>query len=426
MRINLRNQPPNFKNKNLKILFFVFWVFIVFFDSTAKGDFEIFIEASKDLLASKNIYTNLYNQYFHYYYSILFALILYPFSFLPFYFVKVFWMICNYFFTYRIYKKASEFLDLKNEDNTSKLNVLIVSFLFVFALWHRNIALAQVTIFVLFLMVESLTLIIKKWVYLPAFILAFGIDFKIMPIVLLPYLFYRGYLKVLFVSVIFLLVLMFIPSLFIGLDNTLYLLSERWKLINPLNSEHVLDVAERSFHSITTFLSVLLVENTNEVYALNLKRNILNVTHKELGQIVLVVRMFFVLLSFVFLRAKFFKEPLAKLDWWYEWSYLFIAIPLVFPHQQHYAFFLLLPAIIYLLYFGKIYYFSGKEEAQKKGKYMYLSAMIFSFLLLSSHFLVGAFREYYDHYKTLTYGVFILIITLALCNPTKLNTKIAT
>jgi hypothetical protein len=411
----------NFENGKLKIPLFVFWLILVLFDSNAKGDFEIFIEASKDLFDSKNIYTAFYNQYFHYYYSVLFAVIIYPLTFLPFYCVKVIWMVCNYNFTYRILKNGALFLSLKDESNKIKFTVLFVSFLLVFALWHRNIALAQVTIFVLFLMLESFTLILKNHVLLPALLLAFGIDFKIMPIVCLPYLLHRGYHKVVFTSLILLLVVLLLPSIFIGLDFNLFLLHERWNLVNPNNTEHVLDVAERSFHSITTFLSVLLVENTNEVYALKLKRNLMDISQEELRSVILFVRLLFVLLSFVFLRAKIFKIPPTKLDWWYEWSYIFIVIPLIFPHQQHYAFYMVLPAILYLVNFGRINYFKEKVTLKHREKYIYLAGMFLVFLLLNSHFLLGALREYYDHYKTLTYGVFLVITILALCPPSKIK-----
>jgi hypothetical protein len=52
---------------------------------------------------------------------------------------------------------------------------------------------------------------------------------------------------------------------------------------------------------------------------------------------------------------------------------------------------------------------------------MYLFGMFLIFLLLNSHFLLGTFREYYDHYKTLTYGVFLVIVILALCPPSKIK-----
>ncbi len=411
----------NFEYGKLKILLFIFWLVLVLFDSTAKGDFEIFIQASKDLFDSKNIYTAFYNNYFHYYYSVLFAVIIYPLTFLNFYFVKVIWMICNYIFTYRILKNGALFLNLKDENNKAKFTVLFVSFLLVFALWHRNIALAQVTIFVLFLMLESFTLILKNHVLLPALLLAFGIDFKIMPIVCLPYFLYRGYNKVVFTSLIFLLTLLLLPSVFIGIDFNLFLLNERWNLINPSNTEHILDVAERSFHSITTFLSVLLVENTHEVYALKYKRNLLDISQEELRYVILFTRLFFVLLSFVFLRARIFKSPSKKIDWWYEWSYIFIAIPLIFPHQQHYAFYMVFPAILYLVNFGRINYFNDKNPSKSRERYMYFVGMSLIFLLLNSHFLLGTFREYYDHYKTLTYGVFLVIVILALCPPSKIK-----
>ena len=77
---------------------------IILFEAQGKGDFNIFISASRDLMSGKNIYQIQYNEWYHYYYDVLFALILIPFSYLPLYLVKIIWLLLNVFFVYRILK----------------------------------------------------------------------------------------------------------------------------------------------------------------------------------------------------------------------------------------------------------------------------------------------------------------------------------
>lgn len=401
-----------------KASFFFVIICLILYDANAKGDFEIFIDASKDLLNHKNIYSELYNQYFHYYYSVLFALILVPFTYLPLYWAKVIWMCCNYFFTYRIYKIAIDYFGMEElQDNKIKNLLIGLSFAFMFALWHRNIALGQVTIFVLFLMLEALQNALKGNIVLASILLSFGLDFKILPIVLIPYFVYRGYIKLIFLSLLFLIAELFIPTIFLGWDFQTTLLKARWHLLNPNNQEHLLDVAERSFHSLTTFLSVLLVENTHEVYALKLKRNVLNLSFQNLNSVINAVRLFFILLSFYFFKPLFFSSPKNKKVLWYEWSYLLLVAPLLFPHQQHYAFYLCFPAVFYLLFELVTQAYNSDLLAWKRKKVILIASLSFIFILLNSHFLLGTYREYYDHYKTLTYGVLLIIPVLAYFKP---------
>jgi hypothetical protein len=108
----------------------------------------------------------------------------------------------------------------------------------------------------------------------------------------------------------------------------------------------------------------------------------------------------------------------------YELSYIFLVIPLIFPHQQHYAFFFIFPATTYLLFYLFIVFF--QENKYKSEKYYqskkigFIAALGIIYLLTNSHFIIGVFNNYYDHYKTLTYGVLILMAMLAFCNPKKL------
>ena len=78
-------------------------------------------------------------------------------------------------------------------------------------------------------------------------------------------------------------------------------------ILNPDNTEHILDVSERSFHSLSFLLSILLVENAGNNYSLKIKRTILNVDLETLKYILNITRLFFILLSLYFFKSLPFK-----------------------------------------------------------------------------------------------------------------------
>ena len=101
-----------------KKISYLFWVVvlivIIIFESTeSAGDLSIFLSAAQDLLQKKNIYTILYNEWYHYYYDVSFALILIPFTYLPLTLVKLIWLFFNAFFLYRIWKIFLDWLPMK-------------------------------------------------------------------------------------------------------------------------------------------------------------------------------------------------------------------------------------------------------------------------------------------------------------------------
>jgi hypothetical protein len=93
---------------------------------------------------------------------------------------------------------------------------------------------------------------------------------------------------------------------------------------------------------------------------------------------------------------------------------------LIFPHQQQYAFYFAFPAATYLIYYC-IHAFFNNEWGKPKSGYGIMTLFFLSYLLMSSTFILGEFRNYYDHYKVLTYGAFILIGLLAYCRPQRLE-----
>jgi hypothetical protein len=398
---------------------------IILSEARINGDFDIFMSASSDLLKGKNIYAETYKEWYHYYYSVFFSLILSPFTFLPLYFVKVLWLIANVFFVYRIWKIITSLLPLDLLSKKVRTIFVVLALLFVIKFLRDNFHVAQVTILILFLSLEGLRFIWNDKPFLGALLIALGIDIKLLPLVFLPYLMYRREWKALFFCVVILVILALTPALIVGFEYNQFLLAERWKLLNPSNTAHVLDTSERSFHSLTTVLATLLVENTGDHLALPIKRNIADISLDQLARIILIFRLFFVGFTLYFLRSFPFQKMYNPVQRLYEVSYICLIIPLIFPHQQHYAFFFVFPASTYVLHYLILNYYcidpSSNKQIFLRKKWAFTISTVIVFLLLNSHFILGTFNTYYDHFKTLTYGVLFLLILLTFFTPKKLS-----
>jgi hypothetical protein len=397
---------------------------IILYEATGINDFDIFFYASRDLLAGKNIYLIKYHEWYHYYYSIFFAFLLAPFTYLPLYFVKVIWLILNVFFVYRIWRILVTWLPVTFLNKKLKSLFIVLSFIFILRFLRDNFHLGQVNIFILYLTLEGLFLISKNKKIQGSFLIALGIDIKLLPILMILYLIYRKEWKSVLWILGFIIGFLVLPGAIIGFDFNNSLLIERWHLLNPMNHEHILDTTETSFHSLTSLLATLLVKDCGDLHALPLKRNIADISIASLNIIINLVRGAFLLFSLYFLRTRPFRNTAGTLQRLYEISYLCVIIPLLFPHQQHYAFVFIFPASTYLLFYLLYFYFDKKtRNSNKNFKTKKITLIVFFsivYFLTNSHFILGQFNDIYDHYKTLTYGVLILIILLAVCKPDKI------
>ncbi len=397
---------------------------IILFEAQERGDFSIFLQASSGLWQKQNVYTTMYNEWYHYYYGIFFALLLSPFTLLPLYVAKVLWLCINVFFVYRIWKVLSSWLPLDKLSKISKTVFVILSFVFVSRFLRDNFHLLQVTIFILYLTLEGLYLVSKEKHLVGSLLIALGIDIKLLPVVIIPYLLYRGEWKALMYVIGFIALFLFLPSLFIGHEFNLVLLHDRWLLLNPSNQAHILDTSERSFHSLTTLLTTLLVEKSGDVYALPIKRNIADLPIEKLNLVINACRGILVAMTLYFLGTMPFKKPKNSLHRLYEISYLCLIVPLIFPHQQHYAFFFMFPASTYILYYVMYRYFNASTLDPKKNhnakKLFWVFILLFVYLITNAHLILGEFNKYYDHFKIITYGALILVLLLAFCRPGKL------
>ena len=396
----------NFKNKAGFLLVVLAALIYCLIEAENDGDFYIFMSAAGDLLRHKNIFVTKYiNSDYHYYYSVFFAILLSPFYYVSFYWVKFGWLLLNVAMYLHLFWLLAQSSLLKPLSLKQKNWFFFFVFVFSLRFLRDNIHLLQITILLLWCSVYGLYLIHRNKPLAGTFILALGINIKLLPLVLVPYLIYRANYKAVFYTLFFLAVLLFFPSVLIGHDFNMTLLESWFNLLNPTNQQHVLDVDERSFHSLTTLLSVLLVEKVPDMYAMDIKRNIMDVSYNTLANVILVTRLTLISFTFYFLKWRPFAKVGSNNQLMIELSYILLLIPLIFPHQQHYAFLFIVPAFAITLCYLLLQY----HAMPKKQKWILVSVLSIIYLTANLKIVLGEFNKYYEHFKILTYGALLFI-----------------
>lgn len=136
--------------------------------------------------------------YCHYFYSPFWATLLIPFGNVPPFYIQCFWLVLNLFFVYRLIALLKTYW---SAHIPNWIWLVLLAFSIRFLLY--NLEMMQMTIFVLWGSLESLRLMrTKKWIW-GALLLAFIINVKLLPIVLIPYLIFRAQFKSVFLCFYF-------------------------------------------------------------------------------------------------------------------------------------------------------------------------------------------------------------------------------
>lgn len=377
-----------------------------------RNDFDIFFSAAQDMKAEVDIYSAEYFDGYHYYYSLLFASFLALFPPEGLLFAKGLWMLLNFLILVRIWKISREFMfnvepNERSVDWKVKFFGLIL-FLISIRFIRANLHFGQVTIFIFYLCLEGLRAIWQdKW--WGGLLIGLGINIKLLPLVFIPYLLYRGKWKSSLIVIGSSILFFFVPLLWLRPYYWEEMFVSYLNLLHPAQDKHLLDVEEGSFHSLTTWLSTLFHEAAREHNALEWRRHIVDLPIESVKAIILLARVVIVALTLLYLRGKFFSSRLDKKSLWFEWSWLFATIPLIFPHQQHYAFFMMLPALVFIAF----KWWNGALTSALKWMF---SIIIIVFNL---SILLGAFNGIYNHYKIITIAALFLLWVLWRVRPKK-------
>ncbi len=393
-------------------LFAIIYIAIV---GQRQADLTIYLMASKDLFQGKDIFYTGYIDSYRYYYSLLFAILIYPLNYLPMLAAQYLWLLLNGLLMVGVISILAKYFKLSALSIKQQWLFVVLCCVFSAKFVFANIYCQQITIMILYLTLQGLEYIFSGKRLLGALLIGLAINFKIMPIVILPYLLYRRqFVASAFIAAVY-TVLLFIPALVIGWQQNSFLLGRWWSVINPTNAEHVMDVEQRGFHSLTSFLSVLLVDKPPDKYELHIRRNIANLSLTQLSYVLNGVRLAFIAFSLYFLRTRPFFANISRAHRYWEISYILLITPLIFPHQQHYSFVFAVPAMCHIFYYFLLQYNSMTKLKQR----LLIATFTFSFLTINATFLLGEFNPYYEHFKILTYGVLVLVPLLAAFPPVK-------
>jgi hypothetical protein len=317
---------------------------------------------------------------------------------------EVLWSLFSFFLLYRSFLLVKGYFDLstmsKRQYNTWVILTVLLSLQFIL----YNVSLIQITVFLLWGILETIRLMDNKKPLLAGVLLGLIINIKIMPLLILPYLFYRGYFKTLLATLATFGILLFLPALFIGYDFNQFLLSEWWHIINPSNKEHLFEMGNGS-HSVVALLPVYLTDTVGEM---PYKRNFMNMSHQNVELVINLTRLFILGLSLLYFKALPFKKETNKLKSFWEISFFILIIPILMPHQQKYAFILAAPMIAYILYYFIVTFKQTKTKVYYFVFGLFCVSMLFYSPLYGSDIIGRFLFNYTQHFRFLSFATLFL------------------
>lgn len=399
----------------LYVLGFAYVLFCAIQGAVNGGDFDVYLDAGQKIQNGQNIYQPPFFKGLQYYYGPVFALIIAPFSPLPFYIPEFLWVLFICYCVYRIFILcAGYFPEFKTAKE--KFIWLALTFVFTYRFIIDDVNMIQVTSFLLWATLEAFNLFEKKKFVLGGALLALAITIKLLPLLFLPYLLYRGKWKELCSTLFFIVVFIIAPALFLGIEFNTFLLNEWWKIINPSNKEHVLE-GKLGVQSLSALIPVYLTEVKGQI---DVKQNFLDLNIQTVNFILNAVRIAIILITLLFLKSMPFKAATSKLNFFWETAYIFMVTPLLFPHQQKYAFLYLIPMLMYIIYFFIMIWKTNNIKQYK------VVGVLFAFILIILSPIIGrdiigsTLFDLLQHFRVLTIMVIVLIPISLYCKPSKL------
>jgi hypothetical protein len=305
-----------------------------------------------------------------------FILFLLPFSFLPYKICLFLWYLFNVALLNVLFRKLSQ--------NYCFSTVNIGLILFSILLFARSMMSlfqnGQVNILMVFLMIYGVILIFEDREILGSGLLAGGILLKIMPIVFIPYILYRGRMKAVVFVLLWMVVIVLIPCVYIGWQQNIGYYLEWYHIINPFDHIFVTSnqIAGRDHFGIDEFCMIVFV--------------------KWILRLILIGIIAFVC------KSSFNKKYIASQQFLWEISLISLSASLLFPVQLLYSFVSAIPMCFYI----SQYY--NSRAFYKKMKYTFGIVLFLILTLFCSDLFIG--REWMHlslHYKCITFGFFVLI-----------------
>lgn len=385
------------------------WLFTVVIAAGERNDMDIFLQASRDILDGRNAYLMRYNEWYRYFYSPFFALVIAPFGWMGPVAAKLTWGVLIVGMMLRSVHLINGWLGMKSMTPMHRARFHALLLLLLFQPVRDNINSMQLTPLLVWGMLEGVRLIRLGRGAWGGLLIAFGMDIKLLPLVLLPYLLWRRHWSGAIATVLFFAAMQVMPALVLGWDQLLELDRTRAELLNPSDARHILDEEEPSFISLGSLLSAYLSTEGGSSNTLALPRNIASLNLETIAALLLIGRLALVGLALWFIRWPPFRAQRDEQRVMWEVSYLLLCTTLLFPHQRNYGLLLALPAVAWLLHVRlNLVRFSGTA---------WTVALVVAGILLNAEMLLGEFADVYAHYKVKSILVLFLIGLLMIARP---------
>jgi hypothetical protein len=406
-----------------KVLAFLFIGFLMYLECVVNHnkDFDVFVNASRLIFNGQTCYDvwiHVGTSGLKYYYSPLFAVLLFPIKDMPQVAYHFIWLSLNLILIYRIFKLLPVFLNLKKISPKQRDLFYILTLLVSARFLYDAFSLGQMSFVLVWGSLEVVRLIRAGKLVHGAAILALIINIKLIPIAILAYLFYTKELKAASYTLLFFLLYLFLPAIFIGNEFNTELLRQWLGSITSTNTNSIMDDYGRQ--SLSSFVPAMFM---NTPLQFNLKRNLLDLSPQTVNLILTVIRLFFLALL-VYLFGKPFRKTRTKKELFYHVALICLATPLFFPHQGKYSFFYLLPAQAYCMY--ALIKLNGLMNRIKYRRYYKITGLFFllSFVLLTltTDGLIGRrLSDFCEYLQFITIGTFSLLLAMLSLKP-KANT----
>lgn len=406
---------PGYRWNIGSLLIVLAWVVTIVLMLTGRNDLDIYLHAAHDLLHGQDPYTQRYFEHYNFFYSPVFALLVAPLGVIGGVGAKAVWGLATLLAALRCLHLLLRWAGFNRLPPAQQAAITFLTGLFLFQAVRDNINLSQVTVLLLWACVEGLHRIDQGRVWVGALLIALALDTKLIPLVLLPYLAYRGQWRALVVVVTGVVVLQLVPLLVFGVDEGLALLRSRWALLDPATPRHILDEEEPSMISWGSLLSAYLSTEGGNVNTLDAPRNLARMSLQQITALVWTGRLLLALITLYFLRWPPFRAAATPMHRFRELGYLFACTILLFPHQRPYSLFLAAPAVVWLCRYAVV-----MTKGKGARSYAVLAGAILIYLGMNANLIAGEWAHYYDHYKLLSFVVLLLLVLLARITPERM------
>ena len=413
-------------------------------------DINVYLYAAGQFLRGENIYAN--NPFNAYYYGPLFALTLVPLSIPDMPVARVLWMLINVGLAMRLWVV---WVGLASSLSRPRQRLWTIAVILLAAGFLNHIfLLGQVTILILWLTLEGIFQVARGRPLLGAALVALGINFKIIPLLVLAYLGMRGQLRALAYTLALFGITLLAPAAVHGWTYNSELLRTWRTVINPAGEKFAFEDND-GCQSLNAVLPAYFYDFRGGASAaaprrqkVDLPRTIVAVSRPALTVILQASRVLLLLvLSGAMLPRSWLGGPLHELParlrralgadeveakrtdgtmptpFYWEVAILCLVTISVFPHQMKYSMLYFVPAGAYVLYFYLA--MAEGQVARRRGDTVVrgVAVGLMAVLAVSGRDLIGSRAvDILDYYHVMGITVLLFLPILLYCHPRRLRT----